>query len=260
MHPEFNAVAAEYDQGFSFTAVGKAMRVRVRSLMPPVSPGMRVLELNCGTGEDAVWMAQQGAHVVATDLSPAMIEVLKSKISNADLAFTVDAQVCGFEDLPALPESGFELVFSNFGGLNCVSPATLRNLSRALFDKTTPDAKLVLVVMSRFCWWETGYFLLKGRWKSAFRRFTRKPVSARLNEDTTVPTWYYAPSELARQFPEFRVKSCTPAGFWLPPSYLNPFFENRTGMLKCLAWLERQAAFSWMSGWSDHYVMVLRKA
>lgn len=38
-----------------------------------LAPGNRVLELACGTGLHALWFAQQGADVTATDLSEAMI-------------------------------------------------------------------------------------------------------------------------------------------------------------------------------------------
>ena len=260
MHPEFDAVADGYDDGFSNTAVGTAMRRRVRSLIPPVKPDFRALELNCGTGEDALWLAQQGAMVVATDISPVMIEVVNTKISKAGYQARVTAQVCGFDDLSALSETGFELVFSNFGGLNCIPPESLAALSKALDEKTAPGARLMLVVMSRFCWWETAYFLLKGRWREAFRRFSRKPVAARLDQVTTIQTWYYAPAGLIALFPEFKVESCHPAGFWLPPSYLNPFFAKKTRLLKMLEWLEQHATLRWLARWSDHYVVLLRKA
>lgn len=35
----------------------------------PVGPGTRVLELGCGPGRNAVWLARRGAHVDALDLS-----------------------------------------------------------------------------------------------------------------------------------------------------------------------------------------------
>ena len=31
-------------------------------------PGFRILEMNCGTGEDARWLASQGMQVLATDI------------------------------------------------------------------------------------------------------------------------------------------------------------------------------------------------
>ena len=42
-------------------------------------PGARILEINCGTGNDAVFLARSGMHVTATDISPMMIEETKRK-------------------------------------------------------------------------------------------------------------------------------------------------------------------------------------
>src|SRR5262245_880881 len=38
--------------------------------------GKKVLDLGCGAGEAAVWFAKQGADVVASDLSPAFLELV----------------------------------------------------------------------------------------------------------------------------------------------------------------------------------------
>jgi ubiquinone/menaquinone biosynthesis C-methylase UbiE len=41
--------------------------------------GMRLLDLGCGTGDDAIHFAQRGLFVSAVDVSPVMIERLKLK-------------------------------------------------------------------------------------------------------------------------------------------------------------------------------------
>ena len=45
------------------------------------APGSRVLEMNCGTGEDALWLVHRGVQVFATDVSPAMLQVAQSKLA-----------------------------------------------------------------------------------------------------------------------------------------------------------------------------------
>ena len=37
--------------------------------------------MNCGTGEDARWLASQGMQVLATDISAPMIEVAQCKLA-----------------------------------------------------------------------------------------------------------------------------------------------------------------------------------
>src|SRR3954447_11979042 len=63
----FDAVADSYDAQFTHTTIGALMREVVwRRLGARFAAGSRVLEMNCGTGEDALWMARRGVNVLAT--------------------------------------------------------------------------------------------------------------------------------------------------------------------------------------------------
>jgi len=72
--------------------------------------GRRVLELGSGAGEGAVYFALQGAHVMATDLSPGMLDVV-DRVS-AIHGVVVERKVCSAEDLSAFPDSSFDLVYA----------------------------------------------------------------------------------------------------------------------------------------------------
>ena len=65
-------------------ATVRAGRDRMRALMlrqlPEDLSGMRILDAGCGTGAMAVELAQRGAHVVAVDISPALIEIAKQRV------------------------------------------------------------------------------------------------------------------------------------------------------------------------------------
>lgn len=80
-------------------------------------PGGRVLDVGCGTGEDAWWLAGQGYGVLGIDDSPRMIETARAKALRPGLDV-------GFEcrSLEAFAGEGrrFDAVVSNFGALNCV--------------------------------------------------------------------------------------------------------------------------------------------
>lgn len=257
------------------------MRERVRqifgdldAILPnpqnPRPPNRRALELNCGTGEDAVWLAKQGWQVLATDISPEMVAVARAKVA-AQLSKSwqlsessatkerIQFQTCSFSEISRFAGTQFDLIFSNFGGLNCASPGELKKLSLDLQKLITPGGTFVAVVMSRFCWWETLYFLLKMKPREAFRRLNREPVNARLDEKTTVSTWYYSPKEFQRLFPDFQVKQVYPTGFWLPPSYLNPFFEKHPRLLSFLNFLEKKCAPAWLAPAADHFFICLKK-
>ncbi len=289
----FDAIAGQYDSEFTETAVGRLQRAIVHDFLEkfiavhrPPSTVCHVLELNCGTGEDAIWLARRGCRVLATDVSPEMVAVAREKVRRAGLENLVDVRVCPIQEIgnwklgignwgdeergnfqfPISNSPTFDLVFSNFGGLNCISPLDLERFGTGVLPKILrPGGQFVAVVMGRFCWWETAYFLAKGQWRTAFRRRSRKPVAARLDASTTVKTWYYAPHELSK-FIVLRKESfghhssfiIHPVGFWLPPSYLDPLFRRFPRLLRLLDFLEKRCRGSAWAGAADHYLIGVR--
>src|SRR5688572_1254845 len=177
MKTVFDTLATDYDVRFTGTPLGTCLRQAVhRRLDARFSPGHHVLELACGTGEDAVHLGRRGVRVLATDASPRMVEQTRAKIAAAGLDGTVEARRLAIEDLGTLSGS-FEGAFSNFGGLNCV--ADLRLAATFLADLLKPGAPLLLCVMGPLVPWEWAGFLLRGKPGEAFRRLRRDGVAWR---------------------------------------------------------------------------------
>lgn len=96
-------------------------------------PGMRVLEVGCGSGRDARMLARHGCRVWATDGSPALVDLAGNVSSPAGLAF-------GVWQLPASDQRATHFPFAGeppFDGL--LANAVLQHLSdteltRAAFD------------------------------------------------------------------------------------------------------------------------------
>ncbi len=108
-----------------------------------VAPG-RALEVGCGTGADAVWLAEQGWQVVATDVSDVALQ------RGEAAALEHDAEAAGRitweqHDLLAwVPEPrSFELVTAAFFQL---PPDPRRRVYAALADAVTPGGSLLLVL------------------------------------------------------------------------------------------------------------------
>jgi ubiquinone/menaquinone biosynthesis C-methylase UbiE len=260
LQPAFSQVANNYDSSFSATAVGSLQRQAVWSFLEKNISGFpRVLELNAGTGTDALWMAQRGWEVLATDISAKMLQVAADKFAAAGLQNMIKTQVCDLEEMEQIEAGTFDLIFSNFGGLNCLSPEKLAELWPVLRNKLNPGGRLVIVVMGRFCAWESLYFLLKGKPKTAFRRLSNGPVAAQLDHYTRVETWYYSASQLRKDllktFGNVLCLETKSIGLWLPPSYLNPFFSRRPKLLKALSLLENCCTGRLGSFASDHYLI-----
>src|SRR5208282_6229160 len=76
----FDRAAGSYDELFTRSTIGQAQRKQVwERLLRVFAPGERILELNCGTGEDARFLARQGRSIVACDASMEMIEVARRR-------------------------------------------------------------------------------------------------------------------------------------------------------------------------------------
>lgn len=253
----FDTLAAGYDRLFTGTPVGRLQRALIHTyLKDKLSPGATVLELNCGTGEDAVWLAKHGAQVLATDISPEMVAAAAQKARAAGLSGQIETRILDIRSLPLqTPAFRYDLILSNFGGLNCLSPDELRSFSAALPQLLQADGLFIAVVMGRFCWWETFYFLWKRRLSAAFRRFNGGPVSARLDELSTLPVWYYSPAEFRRLFPLLDVKTIQPVGFWLPPSYLDSWFARHPRLLQVLDFLEQKCRGRLWAWGADHFLI-----
>lgn len=76
----------------------------------------RVLELGCGTGTNAVLLAQLGFQVTAVDLSPLAIEQAEAKAEQAGVDVSwICGDVCSIEQ----PDEAFPLVFDR-GCFHCI--------------------------------------------------------------------------------------------------------------------------------------------
>jgi ubiquinone/menaquinone biosynthesis C-methylase UbiE len=254
----FDNYAPAYDVHFTNTFIGRLQRKRVYTYLKPLlTKQSRVLELSCGTGEDAIYMAACVHSVYATDQSEGMIVTAKQKSVSSNVRFNV----CTIENISSAGrENSFDLIFSNFGGMNCVSLPDIKKCSHDLYQLCKPGARLVLVIMGKKCLWEKIYFLCKHRKDKAYRRLSGKGIPAQIGEESFL-TYYYSPYEIKESFKEyFQVQYHRPVGFFIPPSYLEKFFKNKAWLLKIIYIMEKICGkLSILSNYADHYVIVLKK-
>jgi ubiquinone/menaquinone biosynthesis C-methylase UbiE len=256
----FDNYALSYDADFTHSSIGTLQRKRVwnflsRSLSSTTHP--ELLELNCGTGEDALWFCRKGFSVSASDISVEMVGVAREKLKN-EKATIYQSDILEIDK--NFSGKKFDIIFSDFGGLNCLNPDELKKMSGIFSKLLKPDGRLIFVVMGRSCKWENWYFKRKGDLESAFRRKSKTGIEA-IIFDQKFSTWYYSPEEMTGFFSEhFSVNNFKPVGIAIPPSYLDNYFRRKPLLLKTLNLLEKFIGnFSSLSDKADHYIIDFSK-
>lgn len=217
----FDRIAETYDATFTNSAIGLAQRRLVwKEIVRNFTPGQRILEINCGTGVDALNLATRGVHVIACDSSPRMIAAAKLRAGQTATSATVDFRVLANERIGTLRNEGpFDGVLSNFSGLNCIGDPSF--LAYELAQLVRTRSKLVLCLFGRFCIWETVWYLSQGNIHKALRRVRQGGRQAVLSARSETTIWYHTVGRMKKTFhPYFRLVGWKGVGVTVPPTYL----------------------------------------
>jgi len=256
----FNKQSAIFDKIYSGNSIIQYKRKRVRSHVEIfINPESKILELNAGTGEDAIYFAQKGHHVHATDISEGMHEILSRKIISNNMEDKITSEICSFTKLETLINKGpYDLIFSNFAGLNCTN--RLDKVLQSFSSLLKPGGIVTLVILPKFCLWE-ALFLFKGKFRTAFRRFLSREGRQAHIEGEYFQCWYYNPSFIKKQLKkEFDVLSIEGLCTLVPPSYVETFAEEYP---KTFGFLKKREE-KWNTKWpwksiGDYYIISLKK-
>jgi SAM-dependent methyltransferase len=293
----FDAFASAYDDDFTQSILGQLLRPRVwEKLAQHFTAGQHILELACGTGEDALWLARRGVHVTATDGSAEMVRVARAKAETAGVMRRgedvgtrreagedagrrggVEFKQVSLQEVaegyfgglpsaacPATPSGGsvewvggrFDGVFANFGGLNTI--AEWQSLAEALAKVVKPGGQVILVPLGPICPWEMIWYLAHGQPRVAFRRLARAGIPAKIG-DSLIPIWYPSARRLRSDFgPWFTHVETQSLELWLPPSYLDHFVNQWPGFFARLNQFEKATA-RLTGGWGDHYIIIFKR-
>lgn len=256
----FSKQAPVFDDIYNADTIIQYKRKRVREQVEQfIQPQSQLLELNAGTGEDAVYFAGKGHTIHATDISAGMQGILIKKIKEQQLEEKISYELCSFTELEKLHKQGpYDYIFSNFAGLNCTS--RLEKVLDSFQDLLRPGGFVTLVILPKFCLWE---FLLvfKGKLKTAFRRFTGGKGAPAHIEGEYFRCWYYNPSFIRRRLQNsFSVKSLEGLCTIVPPSYIENFAVKYPRLFR---WLKKKEN-RWKNKWpwkviGDYYIITLQK-
>jgi SAM-dependent methyltransferase len=262
----FDSIAPHYDAlyGPAANAVMAWMHEENLALLRAAFPaGGRLLEIGCGTGDEALALARAGYTVLATDISPRMAALTQAKARTAGLLDHVVALALPGRALSALrPKQPFDGAYASFGSLNCETD--LPAVAAALARLVRPGGVFVCSVMSRYYLAEVAWFLLHARPRMALRRWRRGWQAASVGEwsgdQIGVRTRYLTASGLAHTFVSaFAVEQVLALPLLLPPPYLEALFRRRSLFRRWERWERRlRARWPWQH-LGDHLVVVLRR-
>lgn len=258
----FDALAANYDRLELENDIRRLMRERSLDLLDRTfAKGARLLDVGCGTGTEAVWLAQRGRDVTACDSSASMLEALRRRALSGGV--DIPARLMRAGELVEMArertdsgEAPFDGAYSSFGALNTES--SLDAPVAGLSELVRPGGRIVLGIMNRWCVSETVTLLAAGRPRDAFRRHRRSLIVdlGATSVEVRYPSW---PSVRRALRPHFRILRVEALLFFLLPYQWRALRSHRW-TLDTLARLDRlvdaHRPFAWGG---DHVVVVAER-
>lgn len=223
----------------------------IASVMPP---GGRLLEINAGTGQDAVELVRRGFRIHATDFAPGMIAAIEEKIARHNLGDRLTVEQRSFTELDGMTTGPFDGVFSNSGGLNCIRD--LGAVTRHLPGLLRPGGRVTAVIMPRICPWELA--VIPKDLRVGTRRLHRDGVMAHV-EGVYFRTWYFPARTAARAFgPRFRRIKLEGLSVFTPTADNKTFAVNHPRLFSTLVRLDDTlSSVPPFNGWGDFYILTM---
>ena len=148
---------------------------------------LRVLDVNCGTGNDFPFFLERGWTVTGIDGSAGMLnkaaEIYAEEIKSKKIAlFEGLIESINSEDFQG---QRFDLIFSVTGGFSYVNDEQLLRINSQLAGLLNPDGKIIVAHLNRFCLPEFLY-----RMKSMKNPFLRKSAKLKVPIKGEIHTMY----------------------------------------------------------------------
>ncbi len=255
----FDKAAATYDEDFErLPGTRRLRRIIWNTYYKYFQSGQQLLELNCGTGTDAIELASNGIRVLATDASEPMLRVAEKKVRATSLHSLIETRQLTFQKLRVLRGMTFDGAYSNFGGMNCT-----RYIDDIAFDLSLlvkPGGYVVLCILSKFSLWESLSFAVRGKLVKAIRRIDKNGALADVNGEK-VWVHYYSPKHVVRAFGRHFVPVETYGlNIFSPPPTSRVAYSVLGPFGRLLEYLdELVASVKPFYAMGDHFVLVLRR-
>jgi 2-polyprenyl-3-methyl-5-hydroxy-6-metoxy-1,4-benzoquinol methylase len=215
----YDAIAAAYDaqvQGDDW------MRQKLHAHYARVfRPGQRVLDVGCGTGIDAEFLARRGVSVLGIDTSTEMLAQLRTRIAASGLEQRIECRDMLIEELSALGDKPpFDGLISAFASLSTVSH--LMPFARDAARLVRPGGRMILHMLNRFSLWELVGYVAHGDLVAAERVGREARRNFTIGGHTVRHSMHFAEDLYRRYFvAAFRLRERYSLGAIRPPHTLH---------------------------------------
>ena len=147
----YDAYAPHADRNYHNPRMAYMREVEDRYILL-TRPGGRVLDIGCGTGRQALLLAELGCHVYALDISVGMLLLARSKARDRDLADRIEFIQARADALPFRP-GVFDRAYSIFGAFN--HAPRWRDGLRQVHEVLRARGAFLMTVLNRLqlTWW-----------------------------------------------------------------------------------------------------------
>jgi ubiquinone/menaquinone biosynthesis C-methylase UbiE len=250
----FSRKSEEYDLfGDDHTNLIRLRHKVYRHTLQFLQPDDRILEINSGTGLDAVYFAHLGYSIHAIDIADGMLAHFQEKIDRYQLADQITVENCSFTDLNRVSGGPYSYIFSNFGGLNCIED--LNEVTRQLPSVLSPGGKITWVIMPKVCLWELA-LVFRGKFKDAFRRVRPRGTLANV-DGVRFMTYYFNPNQVVKALgPDFKVLRLEGLSVFTPPADRKNFARLYPHFFHLLAGIDDVLSpMNPFNRWGDFFIL-----
>jgi SAM-dependent methyltransferase len=251
----FSRKATVYDAfGENHVNLARMRRKFYAHVESVMRPGGHLLEINAGTGQDAVELIGRGFRVHATDIAPGMLAQIEEKATRLRLADRLTIQSCSFTELEQVTRGPFDGLYSNSGGLNCIGDLIV--VTRSLPTLLRPGARVTWVIMPKICPWELA--IIPKDYRVGTRRLHRNGILAHV-EGVYFMTYYFSAGQVREAFgPRFRQVKLEGLSVFTPTADNKTFAVNHgrlyRGLVRLDDFLATRRPFN---GWGDFFILTM---
>ncbi len=257
----YDAYAPRYDGILNENRINAYLRRETSGALRSLfSPESHLLELGCGTGDEAFALADEGCEIVALDPSAEMITIARSKAAKHRRGNRVTFLLGTARDVPRVledaPAASFDGAYSSFA---LSYDDDLRPLGSMLARLVRPGGLLVVAAMNRLCLSESLLSMMLLRPRLAGRRLGSRTMH-KVGQVRTV-VYPRTPLGLSHAFrPAFAVEQLRALCAVLPPHYANRPLQRWPALLDILERVDnaagRRPVFRMLG---DHALVVMRR-